>query len=609
MLQPSDWNKYVKSGSRVFIGSGAACPNKLVEYFLENLTSLNDIEMVHILTLGESAWTTEKYQDKIRVNALFLDPKSRVQVCLGKADYTPCFLSEIPSLFKEGILPLDLAIIQVSPPDEYGYCSLGVSVDIVSAACQSARYVIAQVNRKMPRTYGQSFVHKNRIDAFWEYDQDLPELKPAILDETALKIGQYVSLLIDDNSTLQMGIGKIPDAVLKSLVHHKGLGIHTEMFSDGVLELIGNGVITNEYKSIHRGKTITSFCMGTQTLYDFVNQNPHVEFYPSEYVNRPTVIAQNKKMVAINSAIEVDLTGQVVADSVGHRFYSGIGGQVDFIRGAAMSEQGRPIIALPSTARNDTVSRIVPYVTQGSGVVTSRGDVHYIVTEYGIATLRGRSIRERALELIQVAHPKFRDELTDQVVKHFWVPPYQKKQPSQVKELGGVELKKIILKDKKDYILRPLHPADERRLQEFFYSHNQETLAQRYHYVPKSMSRERAHDLVNVDQQKNLALCIVEKEGPREIIHAIGRYYLSEDKASAEAAFVVSENKRGVGMATALVEKMILVATKRGLKEITAMVRADNRPMIHIFVTAGFRDVPIEDVEEKMMVLSLTKKN
>ncbi|MBI2520052.1 MAG: GNAT family N-acetyltransferase [Bdellovibrio sp.] len=604
-LTSDDWHKFVRPGSRIFIGSNAACPDTLIQHYLTHASEIIDIEMVHILTIGQGQWTLPKYKDRIRVNALFLDQNSRSSVNQGLADYTPCFLSEIPGLFLQGVLPLDVALVSVTPPDDNGYCSFGVSVDIVSAACRAAPVVIAQINPKMPRTLGQSFIHVSEIDAYLEVDEDIPVVANGEMDNVTIKIGQYVASLIDDGATLQMGIGKIPDAVLANLTNHRNLGVHTEMFSDGILPLIKSGVINNSKKIIHRGKTITSFCMGSQKLYDFIHNNPHVEFHPSEYVNRPVVIAKNKNVIAINSAIEVDLTGQVASDSMGRRFYSGIGGQVDFIRGAAMSEGGRPIIALPSTAKDGQVSKIVTSLAAGAGVVTSRGDVHYVVTEYGIATLRGRSIRERALELIQIAHPKFREDLLRQVRDYGWLPPYHKHGPAIVKELGSVEIMKLQLKDGKEYILRPLKSSDDRRLQEFFYSHTKETLWQRYRNIPKHMTREYAHQLVNVDQIKDLALCIIERQGPREVIYAVGRYYLDGERKSAQVGLVVSELKRGLGMAHGLIKAMIDIASKRGVREMTGMVLASNLVMIRVFEKHGFTQYPTSDPSEVEMKRSL----
>jgi acyl-CoA hydrolase/GNAT superfamily N-acetyltransferase len=595
--QPIDWGQLVKSGDRLFVGSNAAVPNALLHHLVDNARNLHDVELVHILTLSDNFWARREYIDLFRINTLFISAGIREAVADGYADYTPCFLSEIPGLFKEQVLPLDAALIMVSPPDEFGYCSLGVAVDVVSAAYRSAKKVIAQINPMMPRTNGHSFIHITEIDAWLEESQPLPELPVPELDQVTEQIGQYVSMLIDDGSTLQLGIGKIPDAVLRYLSNHKDLGIHTEMFSDGIMDLIMKGVITNRSKTFHRGKTITSFCLGTRALYDFVDGNPHVEFFPSEHVNSPAIIARNDNMISINSAIEVDLTGQVVSDSVGYRFYSGIGGQVDFIRGAAMSRGGKPIIALPSTAKGGTVSRIVPFVTEGAGVVTSRGDVHYVVTEYGIATLRGKSIRERALKLIQVAHPDFRDELLSQVREQFWVPDYQKQTPTRVPELGSVQIQPIVI-DGEKYDLRPLHPADERTLQEFFYSHNKETLLMRYSHHPKQMTREKASQLVAVDQSRDVALGIMKRRGPKEELQAVGRFYLDETDNSVEVAFIVREKQQSKGMAKLLLREMISIAEKRGIARMNAFVRAENKAMLNVFEKHAFVRLRSESPQE-----------
>jgi 4-hydroxybutyrate CoA-transferase len=360
-------------------------------------------------------------EEHLRVNTLFISDNVRQAVNEGRADYTPCFLSEIPHLWRNGHLTPDVALIHVSPPDEHGFCSFGIEVGVTKPAAQAARIVIAEVNDQMPRTLGDSFIHVSKITHVIPVSYKLPELGMGQVTELNKRIGQNVAELIEDGSTLQMGIGGIPDGVLLFLKDKRDLGIHTELFSDGVVELVEMGVVTNERKTLHPGKIIAGFLLGTQRLYDFVDNNPIVELHPTDYVNDPFLIAQNDKMVAINSAIEVDLTGQVCADSIGSRFYSGVGGQVDFVRGAARSKGGKPIIALPSTAKDDTISRIVPMLKPGAGVVTTRNDVHYVVTEYGIAYLHGKTIRQRVHALVNIAHPKFREDLLRFAKEQHWI--------------------------------------------------------------------------------------------------------------------------------------------------------------------------------------------
>jgi acetyl-CoA hydrolase len=402
----------IRSDSRVYLGGGSGVPKELIQGLTRRAASLRNVELTHILTFAEAPYAELQYQDAFRVNALFIGPNVRKAVQKGHADFTPVFLSEIPNLFQNGPLPLDIALISLSPPDEHGFCSFGVEVGTTKPAAESARVIIAEVNRQMPRTLGDSFIHVSRLHHIIEVDYPLPEAPQGGSSERHLKVGQHIAEMIPDGATLQMGIGSIPDAVLKHLGNHKDLGVHTELFSDGVIDMVQNGVITCSKKSFHPGKIVAGFLFGSQALYEFVHNNPLIELHPSHYVNDPFNIAQNDKMVAINSALQVDLTGQVCADSIGPRIFSGVGGQVDFIRGAARSKGGLPIIAFLSTAKNDTVSRIVPMLYEGSGVVTTRNDVHYVVTEYGVACLHGKTVRQRTKELINIAHPKFRDELT-----------------------------------------------------------------------------------------------------------------------------------------------------------------------------------------------------
>ena len=401
----------VQSSGSVYVHPGCATPEILVEALLRRADQLLDVQVIHMLTLGPADYAAPEYEGHFRANALFIGPNVRKAVGEGRADYTPIFLSEIENLFSSGALPLDTVFLQVSPPDEHGYMSLGVGVDCTLTAARHARHVIAEVNRNMPRTHGDTFLHVSQITAAVETARPLAELHPELFSPVQARIAEHVAGLIPDGATLQTGIGGVPDAVLALLTDKRDLGIHTEMFSDGVIPLIESGVINGRRKSIHRGKLVAGFVLGTQRLFSFIDDNPIFEFRPISYVNDPFLIQQNDKMIAINSALQVDLTGQVCADSLGVRPYSGFGGQVDFIRGAARSKGGKPIIALPSTAKNGTVSRIAPMLDPGAGVVTSRADVHYVVTEHGIAYLHGKTIRQRAEALISIADPRFRDEL------------------------------------------------------------------------------------------------------------------------------------------------------------------------------------------------------
>ena len=407
----------IQSGNRVYLAGGAGVPQELIQGLTRRAEHLSDVELTHILTFAEAPYAAPQYQKSFRVNALFIGHNVRTAVREGRADFTPIFLSEIPSLFRNGLLPLDVVLISLSPPDEHGFCSFGVEVGTTKPAAESARIIIAEVNRQMPRTLGDCFIHVSRLHHIVEVDYPLPEAPQGGSSERHLQVGQHIAEMIPDGATLQMGIGSIPDAVLRNLGNHKDLGVHTELFSDGVIDMVEAGVITCARKSFHPGKIISGFLFGTQRLYDFAHNNPIIELHPIDYVNDPFNIARNEQMVAINSALQVDLTGQVCADSIGPHIYSGVGGQLDFIRGAARSKGGLPLIAFLSTAKNDSLSRIVPMLNTGAGVVTTRNDVHYIITEYGVASLYGQTVRRRAQELIKIAHPKFRDELTAEARK------------------------------------------------------------------------------------------------------------------------------------------------------------------------------------------------
>jgi len=417
VVSADDAVKIVKSGDNILCHSNCAFPTVLMEALVKRKDELRDVVIIHALSVGNLSYLQPGMETSFRHNAFFIGSNARRAVGEGRADFTPIFLYETPLLFSKGYINLDVALINVSPPDEHGFCSLGVEVGLTKTGAEKAKVVIAQVNPKMPRSLGDSFIHVNKFKYIVEVDEPIPELlqgdrdsSPEII-EINKKIAWNIANMIEDGSTLQMGIGAIPDFVLRYLEDRKGLGIHSEMFSDGAVELVEKGIITNEMKTLHPGKIITGFVIGTKRLYDFIDNNPICEFHRQEYVNDPFIIAKNYKMVAINSAIEVDLTGQVCSDSIGSKLFSGFGGQVDFIRGAARSEGGKPIIALPSTTKDFKISRITAQLKPGAGVVTSRGDVHYVVTEYGVAQLFGKTVRQRVKSLINIAHPKFRDEL------------------------------------------------------------------------------------------------------------------------------------------------------------------------------------------------------
>jgi 4-hydroxybutyrate CoA-transferase len=413
--------RVVSSGTRVYIHPGCAEPEVLVEALLAQAPRLHDVEIVHIMTLGSAGYVAPEMAGHFRHNAMFIGANVREAVNEGRADYTPIFLSEIESLFESGQMPIDVALIQVSLPDPHGFCSFGVDVGTTLTAARMARYVIAHVNDQMPRTYGDSFIHVSELDAVVEASRPLCELPPSEISPVHRAIARNVASLIEDGDTLQVGIGSLPDAVLGELEGRRDLGIHTEMVSDHVIPLIESGVVNGRRKTFHPRKVIVGFVLGTQKLFDFVAENPVFEFHPTSYTNDPGLIARNDRMVAINSALGIDLTGQVSADSLGTYFYSGIGGQVDFMRGAAESLGGKPIIALPATAKNGTVSRIAPILAPGSGVVTSRGLTRYVVTEFGIAYLHGKTVRQRAEALIEIAHPNFREELYDYCERTRWL--------------------------------------------------------------------------------------------------------------------------------------------------------------------------------------------
>ncbi len=571
----------VRPGSRLFVGSYAAVPLALVDSLLAQASLLADVELVHHSILGRTPWMDEALDGHLNANALFLSPGAREAATAGRANYTPAYDFEIPSLFRHHVLGIDVALVQVTPPDKAGLCSLGVTCDITRAAVDTASLVLAQVNPRLPRTSGETLIEWSRLAAHLTAEAPLPEFVAPPATAIEQRIADYVALLVDDESTLRIGSTAPAAAIAAALREHKNLGIHSDRFDDALLGLIECGAVTNKRKGQHKGETIVAYAVGSARLYTWLNGNRKVLFHPSDYVNHPATIALNQRMVAISGAQQIDLTGQVANGSVGPHFNGGFGGQTDFLRGAALCPDGRPIVALPSTFP-DGSSRLVADLAPGSGIVATRGDVHYVVTEYGIATLRGRSIHERALALVQVAHPDHRADLLAVANARRWVPAYEKLPPAVPTGEAGIAAERITLQ-KEPYLLRPLQPSDERRLQEFFYSHTQETIQSRYGYGISRMSRERAYELVNVDQSKDLALALLEVQGPREVIHAVGRYYLDTGGTGAEVAFVTRETKRHCGMARTLFDRMRAIGKKRGLTAMHAQVLPENEAMLSLF--------------------------
>ena len=602
-MQPFDWKqkykdkiataatamKLIKSGDSIFIGTGCGQPQHLVNALVEHSEHIYDAHIIHLLTIGTAPYIDEKFREKFKTNSFFVADNVRDAMEKGVGDYTPIFLSEIPDEFESGRTQIDVVLISVTKPDANGLCSFGVSVDIVKSAAANAKYVIAQVNKYMPKTFGDSFIHVNNIDVLVPCDEKMLEIPVPESDETLRHIGQNIALLVEDGSTIECGIGNIPQALAEFLKDKKDLGIHTEMFSDWIMELIECGAITCSKKTINRGKIVASFCMGSQKLYDYIDNNPFFEFYPTEYVNDINIISQHEKMVGINVGLEIDLTGQVCSDSLGYQFYSGIGGQVDFIRGSARSRAGKAIIAMPSTAKNGTVSRIVPHLTEGAGVVTTRGDVHYVVTEYGIAYLHGKSIRKRVMDLVNIAHPKFRNELIKAAKAQKYI--YEDQiELAWDKVVYPSELERYeTLRDGTEIFFRPVKPTDEPALAEMLYSLSKESIKTRYMTHTITFPHKEVQQLTNIDYQQNLAIVGVVPGVSEETIVATAQYFLDPKTQAAEVAFIVQDEWQQKGMGTFLLDYITQIAKQRNVKSFYAKVMPHNKPMLTIFHNSGYK--------------------
>lgn len=581
--------KLLSPGDTLFIGTGCGSPQHLVETMVKHAKELADLKIVHLLTMGAAPYAEEKYRDNFTMQSFFIADNVRGAFDKGFADYTPIFLSEIPREFESGRIGIDVAMIMVTPPDSNGLCSLGVSVDIVKSAAANAKYVVAQVNPNMPRTLGSSFIHVNAIDMLVVKEEPMFCVEPEVLDEELRSIGRNLARLVEDGSTIECGIGRIPQAMAEALKDKKDLGIHTEMFGDWIIDLVECGAINCSKKTINHGKIVASFCMGSQRLYDYIDNNPMFEFHPTEYVNDPFTIAKHEKMVGINVGLEIDLTGQVCADSLGYKFYSGIGGQVDFIRGCARSRGGKAVITMPSTAKNGTVSRIVPKLTEGAGVVTTRGDVHYVVTEFGIAYLHGKSIRERVLALINIAHPKFRNDLMKAAKAQNYLPADQIEM-SWEEVSYPEELEKFdTLRDGSEIFFRPVKPTDEAALSKMLYSLSEESVQKRYFTHTKRFPHRDVQKLTNIDYQQDLAIVgVVPQSGGDDEIVAIAQYFLDPKTLVAEVAFIVQDEWQDKGMGSLLLEYITKTAAGRGVKKFYATVMPENKAMLNIFYNSSF---------------------
>jgi acyl-CoA hydrolase/GNAT superfamily N-acetyltransferase len=583
---------HIHRGDTIFIGSACAEPQHLVQglirYVKSNPKAFFDAEVLHVRSLGVAPYAAEKFKQNFRHNSFFIGDSTHDAVNKGLADYTPIFLSQVPDLFTRGLARVDIALIQTSLPDNHGYMSLGISVDIVKAAAEKTRLVVAQVNANMPRVHGDTFIHIDAVDFLVPYDELLLEYQPEADTDIARQIGKYVSRLIEDGDTIQVGYGRIPNAVLSQLSDKKHLGIHSELITDGIMALMQKGVIDNSRKTVNRGKTVATFCMGHKETYDFLNDNPSIEFRTIDYTNNPMIIASQNNMVAINSALEIDLTGQATAESIGTISHSGVGGQADFMRGAVLAKGGKAILTLQSTAASDVVSRIVPSLRQGAGITLIRGDIRYVVTEYGIAYLHGKNMRERAMELIGIAHPKFRPWLIEEAKKldliyrdQAFMPGRSGEYPEHLETWrttrGGMSI-----------LFRPIKISDEPLLKDFIYSLSDQSIYRRFMSRRQDVPHERLQELVVIDYTKEMAILAVLPQEEKENIIGVGRYYIDAQLHTAEVAFAVRDAYQQRGIGAELLAYLTYLARREGLLGFSAEVLVENRPMLHTFEQGGF---------------------
>ncbi len=578
----------IRRGDQIFIGAGCGEPrhllNALMTYADERPGAIVDVEIYTLWATGITPEIANKYRRSFRLNSFFPGQYEQETIQLGLTDYTPIPFSQAVDLFRRKFILLDAALVQVSPPDQHGFMSLGVSVDVTRTAVDAADLVIAQVNRHMPRVSGDGYIHLDDVDFLIEYDEPLREFPdPPVDDGVMERLGRHVSSLINDGDTISVGYGSAPNGILPQLKRKRHLGVHTEFLSEGLVNLIEAGVIDNSCKTRNRGRTVASYCQGVARTYAFVHENPAITLRNIDYTNNPLIIASHDNMVAINSATEIDLTGQATAEALSGRFFRGVGGQVDFVRGASLAHNGRAILALPSTARDDQVSRIVPRLRDGAGVTFGRGDVQYVVTEYGIAYLHGKNIRERAMELIAIAHPKFKPWLIEEAKKLGFIYKDQKFIPGKRGEYPEHLISRRTTKGGVELTLRPVAISDEPLLKDFFYSLSDDSLYRRFASARRDMPHERLQEFVVIDYSKDMVVLATVHEGKREVVVGMGEYVLDPKTRLAEVAFAVQDDWQGQGIGSQLLAHITVLAKKQGLRGFTATVLAENQAMLTLF--------------------------
>lgn len=602
----------IHRGDRIFISTGCGEPQylvgALVKYVKDNPKAFADAEIFHIWTLGVAPYADESYTYNFRHNSFFVGNNTRKSVNTGLADYTPIFLSQVPKLLNSKRIPIDVALIQTSLPDKNGHVSLGISVDITMTAIENAALVIAQVNSNMPRTHGNSFIHLKDIDFVVPHDEKVLEFSPLIPDEIAQDIGKYVARIVNDGDTIQLGYGSVPNAILNCLKDKKHLGVHTELLTDKLVELISAGVIDNSRKPLNKGKTVATFCMGTEKTYRFIHDNPLFEFRTIDYTNDPLVISRITNIAAINSALQVDLTGQASAESIGSTFYSGIGGSADFMRGSILAPGGKTILVLQTTAQDGEVSRIVPFLYEGAGVTLNRGDIHYIVTEYGIAYIHGKNIRERAMDIIAIAHPKFRPWLIEESKKLNLIYKDQAFIPGKSGEYPEhLEAYRTTRKGL-DILLRPVRINDEPLIKDLFYSLSDQSLKRRFMSMRKDVPHKMRQEFVVIDYSREMIILATITRDKTEIAIGMGQYIIDQNTHKAEVAFTVREEYQNRGVGTELLKYLTQLAKNEGLLGFTAEVLIENEPMLRLFEKMGFDMSKVIEGSSYSLVMNFGEK-